>query len=178
MKRICLAIFVLWLPIICYTQNNNEDIVGKVHIVRMVDTAFYAVFDTLIQVEKENGIVRNSNCVIYVNVNKGGLVGITSLDNRMGEIPCIPQMIVEQTLVTKYKNRFVYIIFVDRNAMEWIEVDATNMFIYTCIDGEENNESKNDEKYDYPCAVVYAMHDKMHMRVIGKEVMSYLNLFQ
>lgn len=178
MKKIHMAILALCIPIICYPQHINED-VRNVSVVKIVDTSFYSAIDTLLHAEKENGIVRDANCAIFVNVHKEGLVRITSLKNSLKELPCIPKDIIEKTLLTVHEGRPVYVIFFGMDASEWVKEIGPTSPVSMCVDEKEDETIiGDDEELDYSCVLVFAVHDKTHIRVIGKEVVPYSRLFE
>lgn len=179
MKKVYLVILALCTPIICYSQHVYENAIHNVPIVKIVDTSFYSAIDTLFDSEKENGVARDTNDPIFVNVHKDGLVRITSLKSRPDGLPCIPKDIVEETLITVHGNRVVYIIFFGIDATEWVKEIGPASPVLTCVNEKEDDTIiVEDEESDYSCVLVYAIHDKMHIRVIGKEVVPYSLLFE
>lgn len=178
MKKRCMVIFLLSASLVCYPRDNNNDTIRNVPIVSIVDTSFYSAIDTLLQAEKENGIVRDFCCAIFVNIHKEGIVRITSVKNKRGSLPCIPQNFKERTLVTAHEGRYVYIIVTGGiNISEWVKKTESVSVVSIC-DAQEWDNTSDNEDLDYPCVLVYAFHDKMHISVVGKEIVPYSMLLE
>lgn len=179
MKKFYIEILTLCIPILCYSQHCIKDVTHTVPFVKIVETSFYSAIDTLLVAEKENGIDRDTNCPIFVNVHKNGLIRITSLMSSLEGLPCIPKEFAEETLITIRGGRTVYIFFFGIDASEWVKEIGSVSSISIC-DDEIGDKTiiDNDDEPDYSCVLVYAIHDKMRIRVIGKEVVPYSLLFE
>ncbi len=174
MKSLYLVILALGTFPYCYSQSIHEDIVRNVPIVKIVDTSFYSAIDTLLQAENDNGIIRDTNCAIFVNIHKEGLVRITSLKNRQERLPCIPKDVLKETLITVHEGRFVYIFFFGIDVTGWVKEVGPVSPVLICDDEKENDSLiVNDDETEYSCVLVYAMHDKKHITVLGKEIVPH-----
>lgn len=176
MKKSFFLFFLALIPIATFSQQIEIYDEYRVPIQKISDTSFYSAIDTLLFMESEQGIVRDSSCAIIVNVHQKGLIQMISLKNNLCTAICESQQLKEdEKIVTSYKGRLVFVIFFGINSSEWVKDTGRDFLLVPCSK-QETDKIGDIEGYDYSCIVLSGIHRDKRIWIVDKSIMEYSKL--